>query len=96
VIEIRSGFPWSAVDEFQDFVGARNRAGRLPRVRTVDISLSRPWHLGKFRFRGGLRAYNILGASAERDVQNNIASPNYGQFYNPIERSIGFVLGSGR
>ncbi len=30
VLELRSGFPWSAVDEFQDFVGERNRAGRLP------------------------------------------------------------------
>ena len=39
VLEVRSGFPWSAVDEFQDFVGERNRAGRLPRVRTFDFSL---------------------------------------------------------
>ena len=30
--EWRSGFPWSAVDEFQDFVGPRNRTGRLPTV----------------------------------------------------------------
>jgi hypothetical protein len=27
-------------------------------------------------------------------VQNNVSSPDYGTFYNPIERSIGFVLGS--
>ena len=94
VIEIRSGFPWSAVNEFQDFVGARNRAGRLPRVRTFDFSLSRPWHVWKYRFRGGIRVYNVLGASAERDVQSNITSPDFGQFFNPLERSIGFVLGS--
>jgi hypothetical protein len=96
VIEIRSGFPWSAVDEFQDFVGARNRAGRLPGVRTFDFSLSRPWHIGKFRFRGGVKVYNVFGSLAERDVQNNIASPNFGQFFNPLERSIGFMLGSAR
>jgi hypothetical protein len=94
VIEMRSGFPWSAVDEFQDFVGARNRAGRLPRVRTLDFSLSRPWHVGKYRFRGGIRVYNVFGASAERDVQSNITSGNFGHFFNPLERSIGFVLGS--
>ena len=94
VIEIRSGFPWSAVDELQDFVGARNRAGRLPRVRTFDFSLSRPWHVWKYRFRGGIKVYNLLGASAQRDVQGNITSPNFGQFFNPIERSIGFVFGS--
>ena len=96
VIEIRSGFPWSAVDEFQDFVGPRNRAGRLPVVRTVDFSLSRPWHVWKYRFRGGLKVYNLLGASAHRDVQHSIASPNFGQFFNPIERSIGFVFGSAK
>jgi hypothetical protein len=96
VLEIRSGFPWSAVDEFQDFVGERNRAGRLPRVSTLDFAVSRPWRFKKYRFRAGLKVYNIFGASAERDVQQNIASPSYGQFFNPLERSIGFVLGSVR
>ena len=96
MIEIRSGFPWSAVNEFQDFVGPRNQSGRLPRVRTIDFSLSRPWHVWKYRFRGGIKVYNLLGASAERDVQSNITSPNFGQFFNPLERSIGFVLGSAR
>jgi carboxypeptidase family protein/TonB-dependent receptor-like protein len=94
VIEIRSGFPWSAVNEFQDFVGARNRAGRLPRVRNLDLALTRPWTVWKYRVRAGIRVYNIFGASAERDVQSNTASPRYGQFFNPLERSIGFVLGS--
>jgi hypothetical protein len=96
VIEIRSGFPWSAVDEFLDFVGPRNRAGRLPRVRTVDFSLSRPWRVWRYRFRGGVRVYNLFGASAERDVQGNATSPSFGRFFNPIERSIGFVLSSAR
>jgi hypothetical protein len=94
VIEVRSGFPWSAVDEFQDFVGTRNRSGRLPRVNTFDFSLSRPWHVGRYRFRGGIKVYNLLGASAQREVQNNLTSPDFRRFFNPIERSIGFVLGS--
>lgn len=94
VLELRSGFPWSAVNEFQDFVGVRNRAGRLPAVRTLDFSLARPWRFKKYRFRAGLKMYNVFGASADRDVQNNVSSPDYGTFYNPIERSIGFVLGS--
>jgi hypothetical protein len=96
VLEIRSGFPWSAVDEFQDFVGTRNRAGRLPRVRTLDFALTRPWTVSRYRFRAGIRIYNILGASAERDVQSNTASSRYGQFFNPLERSIGFVLGTAK
>jgi hypothetical protein len=96
VLEIRSGFPWSAVDEFQDFVGARHQAGRLPKVKTLDFSVPRPWRFKKYRFRAGLRVYNLFGSPAERDVQNNVTSANYGQFYNPLERSIGFVFGSVR
>jgi hypothetical protein len=94
VLEIRSGFPWSAVDEFQDFVGPRNRTGRLPAVRTLDVSLTRAWRFWKYRFNAGIRVYNILGAAAERDVQTSLASPRFGQFFNPLERSIGIVLGA--
>jgi hypothetical protein len=94
VLELRSGFPWSAVDEAQKFVGERNRAGRLPALKTLDFALSRPWHVWKFRFTGGVRVYNVFGSSAHRDVQNNIASPHYGGFFNPLERSIGFILGA--
>ena len=96
VLELRSGFPYSAVDEYQDFVGVRNQAGRLPAVRTLDFQLSRPWRYKKYRFRAGLKIYNIFGSSADRDVQSNITAPDYGTAYNPIERSIGFVFGSAR
>jgi hypothetical protein len=96
VLELRSGFPWSAVDEFHDFVGPRNRAGRLPAVRTLDFSITRPWRVKRYRIRGGLRVYNIFGAAAERDIQANTTSPAFGTAFNPIERSIGFVLQTAR
>jgi hypothetical protein len=92
VLELRSGFPWSAVDEFQDFVGERNRTGRLPAVRSLDFALSRPWRIRKRNVRLGVKLYNVFGGSSERDVQNNLTAPDYGTFYNPIERSIGFVF----
>jgi hypothetical protein len=91
IIELRSGFPRSAVNEFRDFVGERNRAGRLSRVNAVDFSLSRPWPVWKYLFRAGIKMYNLLGASGERDVQTNLASSDFGRFFNPPERSIGFV-----
>lgn len=96
VLEWRSGFPWSAVNEFQDFVGPRSRSGRLPAVRTLDFSLARPWRFRKYRFRAGLKVFNLFGASAYRDIQSNTTSPFYGTAYNPVERSIGIVFGSGR
>jgi hypothetical protein len=43
VIELRSGFPWTAVNEFQDYVGPRSRTGRLPAVHTLDFQIARPW-----------------------------------------------------
>jgi hypothetical protein len=96
VFEFRSGFPWSSVNEFQDFVGPRNEAGRLSRVSTLDFSLSRPWHFKKYRFRAGIKMYNVFGSSSERDVQNNLTSPDYGHFFNPLERSFGVMFGSVR
>ena len=94
LFEWRTGFPWSAVDEFQDYVGVRNRAGRLPSVTSLDFTLVRPWRVKHHRFTAGLKVYNVLNAGNQRDVQSNITSPSYGQLYNPIERSIGFVVSS--
>jgi hypothetical protein len=96
VVEFRSGFPWSAVDEFQDFVGERSRAGRLPSVHTIDFSLARPWQFRKHKFRAGIKVYSLLGATVERDIQSNITSPFYGTAFNPVQRSIGFVFGNGK
>ena len=96
VLELRSGFPWSAVDEYQDFVGPRQQAGRLPAVHTLDLSIVRPWHVWKYRFRAGVKLYNVLNASAARDIQPNVASPDFGRAFNPIERSISFVFGTAR
>ena len=95
VLEVRSGFPWSAVDEFLDFVGPRSRAGRLPTVSTLDFQLWRNWRFKKYGSAAASRCTRVR-RSADRDVQNNLTSPNYGTFYNPIERSIGFVINSAR
>ena len=96
IYEWRTGFPWSAVNEFQDFVGPRNQTGRLPKVSTLDFTLARPLKFKKYRFTGGLKVYNALNTGNERDVLTNITSPDYGQFYNPITRSIGFVVSTGK
>ena len=95
VIEIRSGFPWSAVE----------RVPGLRRAAEPGRASSASQHVGFLvchargtcggtpipRWNQGVQ---LLGASAERDVQNNVAAPDFGHFFNPIERSIGFVLGS--
>jgi hypothetical protein len=95
IYEWRTGFPWSAVNEFQDFVGPRNESGRLPNVNTFDFTLVRPWRAKKYQFTAGVKIYNLFDTGNERDVQTNITSPDYGKFFNPIERSIGLVVSSG-
>jgi hypothetical protein len=92
VYEWRTGFPWSTVNEFQDFIEPRNTSGRLPSVSTLDFTLARPWRFRKYSFTGGIKIYNAFNKGNERDVQNNITSPDFGKFYNPIQRSIGFVV----
>jgi len=96
IYEWRSGFPWSAVNEFQDFVGARNETGRLPSVSTFDFTLARPLKFKKYRFTAGIKVYNAFDTGNERDVQANVAAPDYGSFYNPIQRSIGFLVTTSR
>jgi hypothetical protein len=90
--EWRSGFPWRTVNELQDFIEPGKIGGRLPTVSTLDFTLARPWHYKKYSFTGGIKIYNAFNKGNERDVQNNIASPEFGKFYNPIQRSIGFVV----
>ena len=95
--EWRTGFPWSAVNEFQDYVGTRNEAGRLPTVshaRFLSGATARVF--ASTASSGGIKIYNAFASGSNRDVQNNITSPDYGTFYNPIQRSIGFVIGGSK
>ena len=84
----------AAPRQFQDVVGERNASGRLPTVRTFDFSLVRPLRFKKYRFTGGIKVFNVFNGQGERDVQSNITAPDYGTFYNPLKRSIGFALSS--
>ena len=61
-------------------------------MSTLDFTLARPLHFRKYRFTAGIKVYNAFDTGNERDVQTNITSPDYGTFYNPIQRSIGFVV----
>jgi hypothetical protein len=39
VLDIRSGFPLSVIDEDRNFVGPRNRAGRFPNFASLDLQV---------------------------------------------------------
>jgi hypothetical protein len=92
VVEIRDGFPYSLIDQDQDFVGVRNAGGRFPALATLDVGVVRSWKLLGYQVRYGVRGYQLLNQFMPRDVQNNIDSPALGTFYNSIPRRIVFTF----
>jgi hypothetical protein len=86
VIDYRNGFPYSSLNEQQDFVGARNAAGRFPHLFTLDVLIMKGVAIRfkgkKYHGRAGITFFNITNHFNPRDVQNNVASPQFGGFYN--------------
>ena len=92
VVDWHTGFPFSVVNEQQDFVGPRNEGGRFPQLLTLDVLVMKGL---KIRFRGkeykgraGFTVFNITNHWNPRDVQNNIASGQFGTFFNSPDRSV--------
>ncbi|MDQ2920521.1 MAG: TonB-dependent receptor, partial [Acidobacteriota bacterium] len=95
LVEIRSGFPFSFVNEPLNFVGARNQAGRFPTFLSVDVQVTKGFAIPKVvpkfggrRARFGAAVLNSTNHFNPRDVQNNIASPRVGQFFNSLSTSV--------
>lgn len=86
VVDWRNGFPYSALNQQQDFVGERNAAGRFPQLFTLDVlvmkGLKIPFRGKTYRGRAGITFFNVTNHFNPRDVQNNLASPQFGGFYN--------------
>jgi Carboxypeptidase regulatory-like domain len=93
VLDIRTGFPFSIIDEDRNFVGPRNRAGRYPRFTSLDLqvlkSVSLPGRWKKYRAELGLKVFNLTNHFNPRDFQNNLASDGFGGFSNGVGRQIG-------
>ena len=99
VLDIRNGFPLSVIDEDRNFVGPRNRAGRFPNFGSLDLqvlkSISAPAPFReKYRLRVGVKFFNLTNHFNPRDFQGNLASDEFGGFYNGVGRKLGmkFVI----
>lgn len=91
LVEMRSGFPFSKFDERLNFVGDRNRAGRFPMYLSMDLQVTKGFKLPFFdkkKARVGVALFNLTNHFNPRDVQSNLASPNFGQFYNSLGLSV--------
>lgn len=85
VLDVHTGFPYSAFDVLQNYVGAPNSL-RFPTFASLDLKLSKefripalPW-FRDHKFVGAFSIFNLTDHSNPRDVYNNIASPYYGHF----------------
>jgi hypothetical protein len=87
VMEYRTGFPFSAVDANQQYVGAQNSL-RYPNVFTVDLNIFHDVKLGSHVVRLILRTYNLFDRFNPQEVQNNATAPDFGTFYSHVERRL--------
>jgi hypothetical protein len=91
VLDLHTGFPYSAVDVLQNYVGTPNSL-RFPTYFSLDLQLSKdfrmrwiPW-AKNHKFRGALRIFNITDHGNFRDVHNNVASAYFGQYAGFLHR----------
>jgi len=90
VLDVHSGFPYSVVNEKREFIGPRNEE-RFRRFNSFDIQVLKEYRLS---FRGkehevkvGLGVFNLFNHSNPRDVQNDLDSARFGQFFNSAVRT---------
>ena len=88
ILDWRSGMPWSAVNEYLDFVGPRNETHRFPAYARTEIGVEHRFRILSLRPWIGIRAYNAFDAFLPTDVQGNLGSPRFGTFYNSEYRQL--------
>lgn len=90
LIDWRTGFPYSEVNESQDFIGRRNFDRRFPDFFSADVQVVKDFKVGfrnkEYTLRAGVKFFNVTNHFNPRDVQNNIDSSDFGGFYNGVGR----------
>ena len=98
VWDVHTGFPYSVVNETREFVGPRNDQ-RFRQFNSFDVQVLREFRLpllGKERkVKVGLGVFNLFDHFNPRDVQNDLDSYRFGNFFNGPPRSFRgrFVFG---
>lgn len=88
ILEWRSGFPYSIVDQNQRFVGTRNAVGQsFPPFFSLDAELSKDFQLTKkYAVRLSVKGFNLTDHFNPRNVRNNLGDPFFGSFINSYRR----------
>ncbi len=94
VIDWRTGFPYSVVDQQQNFVGQRNSDRRFDNFFSTDLQIFKdlkiPFRGKEYKLRAGVKLFNLTNHFNPRDVQNNIDNADFGSFSNSVSRKIRF------
>ena len=85
LLEYHTGFPYSAVDENQNYTGEIN-GHRFRDFVQLDIRLTKSIKYKKYTFQAGLKILNVLNHFNPHDVNNNIDSPYFGYSCNQVRR----------
>jgi hypothetical protein len=88
VVDVHTGFPYSTVNQRREFVGPRNEL-RFPQFVSTDLQVWRRVRLPirESHARVGFGAYNLFNRDNYRDVQNDVDSPRFGEFFNGPSRT---------
>ena len=89
VYDLHTGFPYSVENEYRQYIGPRD-SRRYPSFSSCDLQVTRPvtMHVGgrHIKLVAGGSVFNMFNHDNPRDVQNDVASPTFGHFYNPAWR----------
>jgi outer membrane receptor protein involved in Fe transport len=87
-LDAHTGFPYSLVNQSREFVGPRNER-RFPRFISTDIQISRriPLPIKERHAVIGFAVFNVFNRSNPRDVQNDIDSYRFNEFFNGVSRT---------
>ena len=87
-LDAHTGFPYSLVNQSREFVGPRNER-RLPRFISADFQISRriPLPIKERHAVIGFAVFNVFNRFNPRDVQNDIDSYRFHEFFNGVSRT---------
>jgi len=88
VVDVHTGFPYSTINQYREFVGPRNDL-RFPRFVSTDLQVLREIRLPikEKHARVGFGVFNIFNRPNYRDVQNDLDSYRFGEFFNGVGRT---------
>jgi hypothetical protein len=98
VFDLHTGFPYSVENQYREFVGPRNE-DRYRRFSSFDMQVLKevrlPFRGKEHKAKIGFGVFNLFSHFNPRDVQNDVDSYRFGQFFNSAPRTFRgkFVLG---